>query len=112
MPRKKNIPFGFDEGDQRITTVLKHRLKDKAASSVNKQARSVNFVELPERCAETCFQYTFVLRRSGGPNGGVVEGLSIQGHTIHKICDRYVRSRKAKKKRWLRYRGRKTLGWV
>jgi hypothetical protein len=44
MPRKKNIPFGFEEGEQHVTIVLKHRLRDKSASPLNKQARAVNFV--------------------------------------------------------------------
>jgi putative transposase len=32
---------------------------------------------------------------------GSSKELGIQGHTIQKICDQYVRSRKAKKNRWL-----------
>jgi putative transposase len=43
---------------------------------------------------------------------GSSKELGIQGHTIQKICDQYVRSRKQHKKRWLRFRGRKSLGWI
>ncbi|MBO0750538.1 MAG: hypothetical protein J2P53_00385 [Bradyrhizobiaceae bacterium] len=43
-PRKKKLPFGFEEGEQYVTIVLKHRLRDKSASSLGKQARAVNYV--------------------------------------------------------------------
>jgi transposase len=38
--------------------------------------------------------------------------LNLQAATIQKVCQQYVKSRKQHKKRWLRYRGRKSLGWV
>ena len=44
MTRKKLIPFGFEEGEQYVSIVLKHRLRDKSASSLNSKARKVNFV--------------------------------------------------------------------
>jgi hypothetical protein len=48
MPRKKNLkkslPFGFEEGEQYVTIVRKHRLRDKSASSLNRMARKVNFI--------------------------------------------------------------------
>jgi hypothetical protein len=34
MPRKKNLPFGFEEGEQNVT-IVKHRLWDKSASSLS-----------------------------------------------------------------------------
>jgi uncharacterized protein YfeS len=37
-------PFGFDEGEQYVTIVLQHRLRDKSASSLNRMARKVNLV--------------------------------------------------------------------
>jgi putative transposase len=36
----------------------------------------------------------------------------LHSHTIRRVCREYEKSRKAKKKRWLKYRGRKSLGWV
>jgi hypothetical protein len=43
-PRKKKLPFGFEEDEQYVSIVLKHRLRDNSASSLNKLARTVNFV--------------------------------------------------------------------
>ena len=43
-PRKKKLPFGYEEGEQYVSIVLKHRLRDKSVSSLNKMARTVNFV--------------------------------------------------------------------
>jgi hypothetical protein len=42
MPHK--LPFGFEEGEQYVSIVLKHRLRDKSGSSLNRMARKVNFV--------------------------------------------------------------------
>lgn len=121
MPRKtKKLPFGFDEGDQRVTIVLKHRLRDKAACSLNRQARAVNFVwNFCNDVQKHAFDRRWAWKDKWVSTGtlekltaGAGPELGLQGHTIQKICDQYVRSRKAKKKRWLRYRGRKSLGWV
>ena len=43
-PRKKKLPFGYEEGEQYVSIVLKNRLRDQSASSLNKMARTVNFV--------------------------------------------------------------------
>ena len=120
MPRKKNLPFGFEEGDQHVTIVLKHRLRDKCASPLRKQAHAVNFVwNYCNNAQKHAFETRWAWRDKWLSSGdlerltaGTSKELGIQGHTVQKICDQYVRSRKAKKKRWLRYRGRKTLGWV
>lgn len=119
-PRKKKLPFGYEEGEQYVSIVLKHRLRDKSASSLNKMARTVNFVwnycndtqkhAFEKRwawkdkwlCAETLEDLT----------AGASADLNLQAATIQKVCQQYVKSRKQHKKRWLRYRGRKSLGWV
>jgi putative transposase len=43
---------------------------------------------------------------------GVADDLGLHSHTIQKVCQQYVKSRKQQKKRWLRFRGKKSLGWV
>jgi len=118
--RKKNVPFGFEEGDQRITIVLKHRLRDKCASSLNKQARAVNFVwNYCNEAQKHAFEKRWAWKDKWLSTGALEaltarssKELGLQGHTIQKICDQYVRSRKQHKRRWLRFRGRKSLGWV
>jgi len=120
MARKKNLPFGFEEGEQYITIVLKHRLRDKAASSLNRQARAVNYVwNYCNNAQKHAFDRRWLwkdkwlsYRQLHTLTTGAGPELGLQAHTIQRICDQYVRSRKAKKKRWLRYRGRKSLGWV
>jgi hypothetical protein len=52
-PARKNLPFGFEEGEQYISIVLKHRLRDKSASSLNKLTRTGQFrLELLQRDPE------------------------------------------------------------
>jgi putative transposase len=43
---------------------------------------------------------------------GSAKMLDLHAHTIQKICQQYERSRNQHKKAWLRFRGRKSLGWV
>jgi putative transposase len=66
-----------------------------------------------------------LLRRSGrGKNkwlsaealedltAGSSKELDLPSPVIQKVCHQYVKSCKQHKKRWLRYRGRKALGWM
>jgi IS605 OrfB family transposase len=38
--------------------------------------------------------------------------LDLHAHTIQGVCKQYERNRKQHKKAWLKFRGRKSLGWV
>lgn len=38
--------------------------------------------------------------------------LGLQSHTVQAVCEKYAASREAKQRPSLRYRGRKSLGWV
>src|SRR6185369_10860304 len=38
--------------------------------------------------------------------------LDIHSHTVQRVCRQYFNSRQTKRKPWLRWRGRKSLGWV
>jgi putative transposase len=94
----------------------KFRLRDKHAAELNRQALAVNYVW--NFCNET--QQKAV--RSGRKwltavnlmqlTAGAGKLLNIHAHTIQKVCQQYDRSRSAKRKPWLRWRGRKSLGWV
>jgi IS605 OrfB family transposase len=44
-------------------------------------------------------------------NGSSTE-LGLHAHTIQRVCRTYADSRFRQKKAWLRWRGRKSLGWV
>ena len=43
---------------------------------------------------------------------GAAKLLDISSNTIQKVCEQYTRCRMAKSRPWLRWRGRKSLGWV
>lgn len=99
-----------------VLLTIRLRLKDKHAAELNRQARLVNFVW--NFCNET--QQKAV--RSGrkwltpadlhGLTVGSSKLLDLHAHTIQKVCQQYDRSRQAKRNPWLRFRGRKSLGWV
>src|SRR5207248_11254699 len=44
--------------------------------------------------------------------GGTKEGLDLHSHSALRVCLQYARSRQHHQKPWLRWRGRKSLGWV
>jgi hypothetical protein len=81
MPRKKNLPFGFEEGKQHVTIVLKHRLRDKSASSLNRMARKVNFVcndcnDAQKHAFETkSWKDKWLSAEALGSHGRLVEGI-------------------------------------
>lgn len=120
MPRGKNLPFGFDEGDEYRTIVLRYRLRDKCDTSLSKMARSVNVVwnycnEAQRHAVQTKWAWTdkwlsgFQLCYQ---SAGVAAELGLHSHTVQEVCKQYAVSRQAKAKRWLRFRGRKSLAWV
>lgn len=95
---------------------IKLRLKDKHAAELNRQAAAVNYVW--NYCNETQMKAV----KSGRKwlsyydmqklTAGSSKILDLHAHTIQKICEQYDKSRKQNKKPWLRWRGRKSLGWV
>jgi putative transposase len=47
-----------------------------------------------------------------GLTAGASVELNIHAHTIQRVCRQYAKSRRQHKLPWLRWRGRKSLGWV
>jgi putative transposase len=103
---------------QQITVKL--RLRDKHVAELNRQARAVSFVW---NFCNDAHKHTFNTRWKwrdkwlsykalAGLTAGSAEELDLHSHTIQRVCREYEKSRKAKKKRWLKYRGRKSLGRV
>jgi IS605 OrfB family transposase len=100
---------------------IKLRLRDKHTAELNRQAGAVNVVwnycgeihrEVSRRWrggANVRFPSAFELMRL---TAGAGKDLNIHGHTIQRVCDQYVISRKTHRKSWVRFRGRKSLGWV
>lgn len=95
---------------------FRFRLKDKHSAELNRQAHQVNFVwnYLNEsqmrlwREKRKYFSYSTFCRMTAGSSTHV----GLHAHTIQKICFQYEMSRRQHKKRWLKFRGKKSLGWV
>lgn len=92
------------------------RLRDKHARELNRQARAVNFVW--NYCNETQRKAVGSGRKwlSGYDlerlTAGTSKELDMHAHTIQQTCLRYAASRTQHKRPWLRWRGKKSLGWV
>lgn len=92
------------------------RLKDKHAAELNRQARAVNYVwnycnEMQQKAARsqrpwlTAFD---LIKLTSGSS----KLLEIHATTICDVCMRYAKSRKTHGKAWLRFRSKKSLGWI
>ena len=95
----------------------RYRIKDKHAKRLNAQARVVNFVW--NYCNETQMKAARDGRKwlSGYDLGKLVagatkEGLDLHSHSAKRVCIQYDKSRRQHKKPWLRWRSRRSLGWV
>lgn len=100
-----------------LILTYKYRIKDgKQKRYLDRLSRTVNFVW--NFCNDT--QKTAVRRGRKWPSGfdlnnltsGSAKELKLHSQTIQAIGERYVVSRQEHKKRWLRYRGKKSLGWI
>lgn len=95
---------------------LKFRLRDKHAAVLCRQARSVNLVwnycnETQKKAAQARRKWLSVYDLMKLTAGAGKE-LDLHAHTIQRVCRAYDDARKPQKKAWLRWRGRKSLGWV
>jgi len=83
---------------------------------LNKQARAVNFVW--NFCNDT--QKHALKWRKKWPTGfdlnvltaGSSKDLGIHSGTVNSVCEQYAKSRKQFNRPFLRYRGKRSLGWV
>lgn len=100
----------------RQTLTIKLRLRDKHAAELNRQARAVNFVW--NYCNETSRKAWDRDRRwlSGfdlcGLSAGSSAALNLHAQSIQVICRQYASSRDKAKRAGIRWRGKKSLGWV
>ena len=99
-----------------IVFTYRYRVKDKHAAELARQARAVNFVW--NWCNETQrhavkwgrkWLLAFDLHKL---STGASKELDIHAQTVQKVCERYAESRQQHKRPWLRWRGKKSLGWV
>lgn len=98
-----------------MLVVYRYRVKS-LNGLLNTQARAVNYVW--NFCNDT--QKHALKWRKRWPGGfdlnrltaGSCDELGLSAGTVNAVCEQYARSRSAKRKPYLRYRGRKNLGWV
>jgi IS605 OrfB family transposase len=100
----------------KVILTFKFRLRDKHCAELNRQARAVNFVwnycnETQKKAAQARRNWLTGIDLQRLTSGSSVE-LNLHAHTIQKICQQYDHSRRQHRKAWLRWRGRKSLGWV
>lgn len=95
---------------------IKIRLRDKHATELNRQARAVNYVwNYLNEVARTAWQrdhkwlskYDLQKLTSGSS-----KYLDIHSNTIQKVCQQFCISRDKARRAGLRWRGKKSLGWV
>jgi IS605 OrfB family transposase len=103
------------EGRMRIT--LKFRVKDKHTARLDAQARAVNFVwnycnETQRKAARDGRKWLSGYDLWKLVAGATKEGLDLHSHSAMRVCQEYDKSRRQQRKPWLRWRGRKSLGWV
>lgn len=95
---------------------IKLRVSDKHAAMLRRKARAVSYVW--NYCNETQMKAAKMQRRwlSGFDlqklTAGSSKMLGLHANSINAICLEYFYKRRASKRPWLRFRGRKTLGWV
>ena len=97
------------------TKVYRYRVKS-LNGLLNRQARAVNFVW--NFCNDT--QKHALKWRKRWPTGfdlnvlttGSSKALGIHSGTINAVCEQYAKSRKQFNRPFLRYRGKRSLGWV
>jgi IS605 OrfB family transposase len=97
--------------------ILVYRYRVKSLNGLlNAQAKAVNFVW--NFCNDT---QKFALKHAKQwPSGfdlnmltvGSSKELGIHSGTVNAVCEQYAKSRSQKRRPWLRYRGKKSLGWV
>lgn len=92
------------------------RLKDKHASHLDRHARAVNFVW--NYCNETqrkAFRESRRLLSAYDLNNltaGTSRDLGILATSIEAVCQQHYQSRRQSRRPWLRWRGKRSLGWV
>lgn len=97
--------------------ILVHKYRVKSLNGLlNKQARACNYVW--NFCNDT--QKHALKWGKKWPSGfdlnklssGTSKDLGVHSGTVNAVCEQYAKARSQKRRPWLRYRGKKSLGWV
>jgi putative transposase len=95
----------------------RYRIKDKHAARLNAQARAVNVVfnycnETQQKAVRDGRKWLTGYDLWKLVAGATKEGLNLHSHSAMRICVQYDKSRRQQKKPWLRWRSKRSLGWV
>ena len=95
----------------------RYRIKDKHATRLRAQARAVNFVwnycnETQMKAARDGRKWLTGYDLDKLVAGVTEEGLDLHSHSAKRVCIQYDKSRRQHRKPWLRWRSRRSLGWV
>lgn len=94
----------------------KFRLRDKHATELNRQAQAVSYVwnYLNETSAKAWERDRRWVSRFDFQKltAGASKELDLHAHTIQRVCQQFTISRDKTRQAKLRWRGRKSLGWV
>lgn len=93
------------------------RIKDKHSPRLCAQAGAVNFVwnycnETQKRAAQAQRPWLSANALGRLCAGATKEGLDLSADTVEQVCRQYDQSRREKRKPWLRWRSKQSLGWV
>ena len=98
---------------------LKFRIRDKHAKTLERMARSVNCVwNYVNAYARNEWKAKRKFVKYAGPTGtadqtsGAAKELGLHSGTVQKVCVQFDLSKRQQKKAWLKFRGKKSLGWV
>ncbi|MGO4673012.1 RNA-guided endonuclease InsQ/TnpB family protein [Bosea sp. 2YAB26] len=103
-------------GPRKTVVTIRLRLRDRHSKVLAKQARAVNFVwnycnDIQRRSVRDGRKWSTYLSLQGLTSGSSRE-LGLHAHTIQRVCRAYDAARRAKNRAWLKWRSRKSLGWV
>ncbi|HEF4774337.1 RNA-guided endonuclease InsQ/TnpB family protein [Burkholderia multivorans] len=98
-----------------MIAIYRYRVKS-LNGLLNRQSRAVNFVwnfcnDTQKHALKWGKQWPSAFDIEKLTTGSSVE-LGINSGVISQVCQQYVKSRKQSKRRYLRYRGKKSLGWI
>ena len=95
----------------------RYRIKDKHARQLIAQARAVNCVwnycnETQQRTAQSARKWLTGYDLWKLVAGCTKEGIDLHSHSAMRVCLQYDKSRRQHRRPWLRWRSRRSLGWV
>ena len=98
-----------------MNVVYRYRVKS-LNGLLNRQARAVNFVwnycNNAQKHARAWNQKWLTGFDLNKLTAGSCQELGLHSGTVNATCEQYAKSRRISKRPWLRYRGKKSLGWV